>query len=236
MKGKKIVFIFLFPIALGALLSSCEDCYKCGFDQEEPYFNVKFLNARHLLSINDSISLLDDQGKETSAILLESNRFLNSTLDSLDIEEDSLAIISLEFKIDSVESKIDTLNKSIANFNAVKTRLNQVKRKITAGAVPLESIASSQGRKITFVPEDSLAAYRFPLAMNDVFAHYFINIKDSTYTLEVAYATEQIVENGSVVIKANNLTLLSTSNIDSAEIHYRNDLRKTNETYLYLYF
>lgn len=236
MKGKKHLIIFLFPLALCALLSSCEDCYKCGINQPEPYFNVKFFNARQLHLINDSIEQVDDKSIELNTILLQSNKFLNLALDSLENTEDPIAIGSLEHKVDSVEVLIENTNKSLNNFKATKTKLGQVKRKIESGAVPLESITSPEGKKIAYVPEDSLTSYKFPLPMNDTFAQYFIHIKDSTYSLQVAYTKEQVVENGSVVIKAHNLSLLSATNLDSIEINYRNDLRKTNETYFYLYF
>lgn len=236
MEGKKIAYIFFFLFALCTLLSSCEDCYKCGIDQEEPYFNVKFLNARKLRSVNDSIQQIDKKNKENNTFLMESNKFLNSTLDSLDDEEDSIVIASLQLKVDSVESAIATLNKNINNLNTAKTKLNQVKKKIESGAVPLERIASPQGKEITFVSKDSLTTYKFPLPMNDTFATYFIEVNDSAYSLEVSYATEQTVEYGSVGIQANNLTVLSSTNLDSIVVLYRNDLRKTNETYLYLYF
>lgn len=236
MKGKISIWLFLLPITLCLALSSCEDCYKCGIEQQEPYFNVQFFNGQQLLVVTDSITLVDDKSKENNKFLAASNSFLNSMLDSLDIETDSTAIASLEFKIDSVEFTIDTLNQSTSRLTTLKTKLNQVKRKIETGAVPLASISSTKGGEIRYVAEDSLSSYRFPLDMNNSLAQYFIDINTKTYTLEVAYTTEQIVDNGSVIIAAKNLSILNASPFDSIKVYYVNDTRKTNETYLHLYF
>lgn len=236
MKEKTSFWLFLLPIILGLSLSSCEDCYKCGIEQQEPYFNVKFLNAGQLLTVNDSIALVDERTKSNNQALTSSNSFLNNLLDSLDLETDSTIIESLEFKADSVTFTIDTLSQSNARLNAIKTRLNLVRRKIEAGAVPLSSITSPYGGEIRYAAQDSLASYRFPLDMNDTLAHYFVDINAKTYTLEVAYKTNQVVEDGSVIIVANDLNLLNAAPFDSVEVHYANDSRRTNDTYIYLYF
>src|SRR5699024_11067478 len=160
----------------------------------------------------------------------------NSLLDSLDLATDPTIIESLEFKADSVTFTIDTLGQSNTRLNAIKTRLNQVKRKIEGGAVPLSRITSPNGGEILYAAKDSLSSYRFPLDMNNSLAQYFVDIDTNTFTLEVAYKRNQIVEYGSVIVAANDLTLLNASPFDSAKVHYVNDLRKTNETYIYLYF
>lgn len=234
MKGKISFWLFLLPITLA--LSSCEDCNKCGIEQQEPYFNVKFFNARQLLVVNDSIALVDNRTKNNNLALTSSNSFLNTLLDSLDLETDPIAIESLEFKVDSVTFTIDTIGQSTSRLNASKSKLNQVKRKIERGAVPLSSITSPRGGEIRYMAKDSLESYRFPLDMNNLMAEYFIDINDQTYTLEVAYSTNQIVDNGSVVITADNLIFLHASPFDSVKVYYTNDIRKTDETHIHLYF
>ncbi len=236
MKGKTSFWLFLLPITLGLALSSCEDCYKCGIEQQEPYFNVKFFNGRQLLVVTDSITLVDNRTRSNSQALTASNSFLNTLLDSLDIETEPTAIESLEFKVDSVTFTIDTLSQSSSRLNTIKTRLTQVKRKIETGAVPLSSITTPQGGEILYVAEDSLSSYRFPLDMNNPFAEYFIDINAKTYTIEVTYSTNQVVEHGSVIITADDLTILHASPFDSVKVYYVNDIRKANETHLHLYF
>jgi len=236
MKGKTSFWLFLLPIIAALSLSSCEDCYQCGIEQQEPYFNVKFFNIGQLLTINDSITLVDDRTRSNNAAITSSNSFLNTLLDSLDLATDPTVIESLEFKVDSVTFTIDTLGLSTTRLNATKTRLNQVKRKIEGGAVPLSRISSPNGGEILYAAKDSLSSYRFPLDMNNSLVQYFVDIDTNTYTLEVAYKTNQVVEYGSVVVVANDLNLLNASPFDSATVHYVNDMRKTNETYIYLYF
>lgn len=238
MKGKIYAFLIwiLMPGALIAFLSSCEDCYKCGFDQQEPYFNVKFFNADSLSSINDSIAALDEATKNLRTERSTKSIDLNAAIDSLEGKEDPLVIDFWESAIDSIQLELENLDEKINALGFYKTGLNQVKRKITSGAVPLQSITSPQGKEIPFVSGDSLTAYKFPLPMNDSQAQYFIKINDSTYSLSVAYHTELVTENGSVVIKADSLRYLSSSNFDSLKIYYSNDLRKTDETYFHLYF
>lgn len=236
MKGKTSFWLFLLPIILGLSLSSCEDCYQCGIKQQEPYFNVKFFNAGQLLAFNDSIAVVDERTKSNNQALTSSNSFLNNLLDSLDLATDPTIIESLEFKADSVTFTIDSLGQSNTRLNAIKTRLNQVRRKIEAGAVPLSSITSPNGGEIRYVPQDSLASYRFPLDMNNTLAQYFVDIDTHSFTLEVAYKTNQIVEYGSVIVVAHDLDLLNATPFDSVEVHYVNDLRRTNDTYIYLYF
>lgn len=245
MKGKATAFLALItlPLLLSFILSGCEDCYECGIDQEEPYFNAKFINRRRLLEVLDSISIAEEDRLAQRALIESSNDTLSGTINSFNNTEDADSLIMLQEMIDSIDNAIENLEKNVEKAVAEKARLDKIRKIIESGKVKIDSIlsnGSSASKYIYF--QDSMTVYQFPLPMNDgnnLSASYTIKMagvdESITHTLEVAYSAELATENQAVINKADSLTYIMHT-FDSVEIKYRNDLRLANETYLYLYF
>ena len=206
--------LLLLPILISLFISGCEDCYECDINRPEPYFNVKFINETELINIEDSIEIYSEQ-------LIEKR-------DSLDaLPDDTLGIL-----FESLESSIDSIS-------TAKTTLDNKRRLIASGLVEIDTLYSPQGNFISYT--DSATSFQFPLSMNQDSSTYYFSLEGISEpdTLTVFYTREVIVDNGSVIVKADSIIEkphIKNSFINSIKYQYSNDQRLTNETYLYIYF
>lgn len=204
------IVAIILTIVSGFFLASCEDCYECDINRPEPYFNVVFIDSSRLKIVQRSIKTLD------SLLLIKR------------AEERALSPDATDEEVDLIEFEIDSMNTE-------KRTLDTERRLIQSGSVFLDTVYSPIGE---FLPSpDSATSFRFPLSMNDESSTYYIFLGDRKDTLTVFYSRELIVENGSAVVRADSI--LPRPNIKTTfkdTIHYNNDLRLTNETYLYLYY
>ena len=253
MKGKlpDSLAIFVLPVFIALALGSCEECYKCGIAQPEPYFNVKFRNEDSLADVMQKSAELDELKIKFEDTLDLKEDSLNWKLDSLETEQDPLKIIKLENAIDTLEADIETLEAKIVAARANRTLLDKARRKLISGEIALQSITSPGGETVIFNADsssDSANVYRFPLSMNADTSKYIITIKDykkdSVKTLKVFYRRQTVTKDGSVLVKAEGLGVSKPPEFyedfkrpDSLAYYFEDvELKPTDETIVYLFF
>src|SRR5690606_5622511 len=122
--------IFLLPLLITILLSSCEDCYQCGIVQPEPYFNVKFINEDALKKVEDTLKYLETNRSITNDSIDSKERARGVKQDTLVAIEDSLRQVTLSREIDSLTATIDSLRGVVNEIRLSKTREERIKNEI----------------------------------------------------------------------------------------------------------
>ena len=220
----------ILPIVISVLiLVACDPCTNCDSVSLEPTVSVKLINADSLMTIQDSVSVVD-----TLIVVVDSLNRVNAAIEDGELGyEDEKAL--LEEFIDSQTNLRLVENDFRGYLVANRTKMLSIIRTIESGSVLVSQIDYSfSDLNQTF--EDSTTLYELVLSSFDERTDYLLYLDDQEYDLRIDYVLKEGLNLDHQIVRRAFIENVQSALFDSLKVECEGVECLDGETVITCYF
>ena len=220
----------ILPIVISVLvLVACDPCTNCDSVSLEPKVSMKLINADSLMTIQDSVSVVD-----TLIFVVDSLNRVNAAIEEGEFGyEDEKAL--LEEFIDS-QTDLRLTNEDFRGYLvANRSIMLTIKRTIESGSVLVSQIDYSfSDLNQTF--EDSTTLYELVLSSFDERTDYLLYLDDQEYDLRIDYVLKEGLNLDHQIVRRAFIENVQSALFDSLKVECESVECLDGETVITCYF